>query len=67
MSLTVDEVLDRVRQRRREAEQRRAAPPVTCPIDGATLKVRADGRRHCPMGHDLWPDSAVGDGYEGSS
>ena len=41
-------------QNRRNAEEEAKQPPVVCPIDGATLQVRADGSRSCPMGNFDW-------------
>lgn len=46
-------------ENRRLAEDAATRPPTTCPIDGATLEIRA-GVRNCPMGNYRWD----GEGHE---
>ena len=49
----LQDMLEQNREARREVE---AAPPETCPIDGAILRIRGDGVRDCSMGNYTWPE-----------
>lgn len=43
---------------REAAARERDEPPVSCPIDGDILDIRADGTRNCPMGNYTWNGGA---------
>ena len=44
-----------LKENRETTAMERREPPVSCPIDGSLLTIRADGVRNCPMGNYRWP------------